>query len=108
MTEPEVGAWVTEHGAVICHIMRPSYIGSRVVFDCSTWSMRIFRVGILEAYIPHEGRMRSIIYTGSRQRTLLTHYPGIEIYECLPWDAYPERTKNWKTKEFEPVQMSMW
>lgn len=109
MTEPDVGEYVRSTGATICHIMRPHYIGQKVLFDCSTQSMRnLYKCGILEKYIPHEGRMRSIIYTGAKQRTLLTHYPGIEIYECLPWEAYSERAKRWTKKEYEPVQMSLW
>lgn len=109
MTEPEVGEYVRSTGAVICHIMRPSYIGQKVLYDCSTQSMRnLYKCGILEQYIPYEGRYRSVIYDGRKQRVLLTHYPGREIYECLPWDAYPERTKGWTQKEYEPVQMSLW
>ena len=91
--EPRMGSYVEKHGAVICHIMRPSYIGKKVVYDCSTQSHTWYRVGVLEQYIPYEGRMRSIINVGEGQRILLTHYPGREIYECLPWDAYPERMK---------------
>lgn len=89
--EPEVGAIVEETGAIICHIMRPGYIGQKVLYDCSTQSRRMFKCGILEKYIPYEGRYRSIIYTGTKQRTLLTHFPGREIYEPLPLDAYIER-----------------
>lgn len=68
-------------GANICHIMRPGYIGQLVCFDCSTQSHTWTQVGILEKYIPHEGTYRSIIYVGKPQRILLTHRPGIEIYE---------------------------
>ena len=35
LIEPEVGEYVTTHGAVICHIMRPGYIGKKVVYDVS-------------------------------------------------------------------------
>lgn len=91
--EPEVGECVKEHGAIICHIMRPSYIGKKVLIDQSTKSMRAYKCGVLEDYIPYEGHMRSIVYTGEKQRSLITHYPGIEIYECLPWEAYKERMK---------------
>ena len=80
--EPEVGAFVEECGAVIPHIMRPNYIGKKVLYDCSTESHTVFKCGILEDYVPYEGKMRSIIYTGKKQRALVTHYPGIEIYEC--------------------------
>lgn len=91
--EPAVGEYVTKHGANICHIMRPSYIGKKVCFDVSTQNHKIYQVGILEKYIPHEGYMRSVIYTGKKQRSLITHYPwtGADLFECLPWDAYPER-----------------
>lgn len=90
LPEPQVGAYVDRHGANICHIMRPSYIGRKVVYDCSTESHEWFRCGILEKYIPHEGRMRSIINVGTKQRILIDHYPGIEIYEWHPWH-YSER-----------------
>lgn len=76
-----------------CHIMRPNYIGQKVVYDCSTQNHRWYRVGILEKYIPHEGHMRSIIFVGERQRILLDHVLGREIYEPLQWEAYPERMK---------------
>ena len=68
-------------GSVICHIMRPGYIGKLVCYDCSTQSHEWTQVGILEDYIPFGGRYRSIIYVGKSQRILLTHYPGVEIYE---------------------------
>ena len=89
--EPEVGAYDTEHGQVICHIMRNSYIGEKVVYDCSTQSHKWYRVGILEKYFEREGVMRSVIYNGSKQRILYDHYEGREIFECLPWDAYTAR-----------------
>ncbi len=91
--EPEVGAIVEETGAIIPHIMRHGYIGEKILFDCSTQSRTLYQCGRLEKYIPYEGVTRSIIYTGKKQRTLLTHYEGINIYECLPWDKYPERMK---------------
>lgn len=93
--EPEVGEYVTEHGTNIPHIMRPGYIGKKVVIDCSTASRKWYQVGILEEYIPYEGTFRSIVYTGKKQRSLITHREGYgtELYECLPWDAYPERMK---------------
>jgi len=107
--EPEVGAFVPDRGAVICHIMRPHYIGQKVLFDCSTQSMKLYKCGILEKYIPYEGHYRSIIFTGKKQRSYITHYPGREIYECLPWDAYPERTKGWtKKEEPEHKQLCLW
>ncbi len=92
--EPDVGTYVTEHGANIPHIMRPSYIGRKVVYDCSTFSHRCYQVGILEKYIRRQDCdvMRSIIYTGKKQRILFDHWPGREIFECLPWNTYLERT----------------
>lgn len=101
--EPEVGAYLTEHGQVICHIMRPGYIGQKVCFDCSTQSLRLFKVGILEKILEDhywhltngqykmEPCDRVVIYTGTKQRSLISLMPGREIFECLPWDAYPER-----------------
>ena len=83
LTGPAVGEWVTEPGAAICHKMRPSYIGKKVLIDCSTESHKWFRVGILEDYIPYEGSWRSIIFTGKKQRSLVTHRNGIQIYEIL-------------------------
>lgn len=101
--EPEIGEIVHGHGQIICHIMRPSYIGKKVCFDVSTENNRnCFRVGILERIVPALYYNRddkpvetdiSIIFTGKRQRSYITHMPGREIYECLPWDAYPERMK---------------
>lgn len=100
--EPEVGAWVTKCGAVIPAIMRPSYIGKKVLMDKSTQSLTAYKVGILEKILPgtywKDGKEvkcdRSIVFDGSKQRNHITHMPGVEIYECLPWDAYPERMKN--------------
>lgn len=90
-TEPEVGEYVKEPGAVICHIMRRGYIGKKVLIDVSTTGMTMFQCGILEDYIPYEGRMRSIVFTGKKQRSLITHYPGIEIFEPMPWAWYEAR-----------------
>lgn len=80
------GEYVERWGAVIPHIMRPSFIGKMVVYDCSTQSHRWMRAGLLEDYIKYESWTRSIIYVGTKQRILYTHFPGREIYECLPWD----------------------
>ena len=96
--EPDVGEYVENPGAVIPHIMRPSYIGKKVCFDCSTESHSCYKVGILEKIVPsaywHGGRRidcdRSVIYTGKKQRSLITHMPGREIFEVLPWEAYQE------------------
>ncbi|MBQ6232828.1 MAG: hypothetical protein IJJ80_04915 [Clostridia bacterium] len=100
LIEPEVGEYVTTHGAVICHIMRPGYIGKKVVYDVSTQSMPdLCKVGILEKYIwnDFEHCWRSVIYHGNKQRALIDHAPwntgSGQIYECLPWDRYPERQK---------------
>lgn len=102
--EPEVGEWVDEHGAVICHVMLESYIGKKVVMDKSTSSHQWFKVGILEKIIPdfyykmsEAGEYeqvpcdRLIVYDGTRQRNHIKLMPGTEVFECLPWDAYPER-----------------
>lgn len=104
--EPAVGEWVEKHGAVISHIMLESYIGEKIVMDKSTTSHEWFRVGILEKIVPDiyyelydngEYRqvpsVRLVVYDGGKQRNLITMYPGINVYECLPWDAYPERMK---------------
>ncbi len=91
--EPEIGAWVETHGAVIPHIMRPHYIGKKVVMDKSTASRTWFRVGILERYFPNGTYYRAVIFDGDRQRQLIDFWPGVEIYECLPWGEYPERMK---------------
>ena len=85
--EPNVGEYVERSGAVICHIMIPSYIGHKVLYDCSTDSQRCFRCGILEKYIPYEGSMRCVIYIGKKQRALVTRRDGHgNIFETLPWD----------------------
>lgn len=98
--EPDIGEYTHECGAVICHIMRPGYIGKKVLVDVSTQSLRnLFRCGILEDYIPYEGRMRSIVNVGDRQRLLITHYPGVEIHECLPWHRYENRMQNIGAKQ---------
>lgn len=91
--EPEVGEWVENHGANICHIMRSSYIGKKVIMDKSTENHKWFQCGILEKYFFNagSGRWRGVIYHGERQRALYDFFPGHEIFECLPWDAYPKR-----------------
>lgn len=107
LTEPAVGETVSSTGAVIPHIMRSAYIGKKVLYNISTQSMRCYRCGVLEEYIPYEGKTRSVIFYGKKQRALVTHYAGVNIYECLPWDAYPERAKAWKQAEITPVQLSL-
>lgn len=103
--EPDIGALVAERGVVIPHIMRRSYIGKKVCFDVSTQHRRCFRVGVLEEVLDDfyfelkDGEYkkvpcdRVVIFTGKRQRSLISLMPGIEINECLPWEAYPERNK---------------
>lgn len=81
----EPGDRVKTHGAVICHIMRSAFIGKTVVVDKSTQSMDVFVAGILEDYIPYGNTYRSIVYIGEKQRQLITHMPGVEIYELQPW-----------------------
>lgn len=102
--EPEPGAIVTKTGAVIPHVMQDSYIGEKVCFDVSTQSKRAYRVGILEKLLPdHYYRLvgkeyvktpcrRAVIFTGKKQRSLLSLYDsGGQLFEVLPWNAYPER-----------------
>jgi len=103
LPEPEVGEYVDKHGAVICHIMRKGCIGHKIIYDCSTQSHKWYRCGILEKYILHENHMRSIINVGEKQRILLDHFPGIEIYECLPWNAYTKRNEALKMHRLKEV-----
>ena len=79
--DPEVGEYVEDHGIIICHCMRKGYIGRKILVDKSTSGHDWFQVGILEDYIPYEGRWRSIVYVGEKQRLLVTHYPGVDIFE---------------------------
>lgn len=81
--EPEVGDYLEDCGPVICRIMRPSYIGRKVLIDVSTCGHVWYQVGILEKVIEHEGHERSIVFVGQRQRKLIDHVPwnGAEIYE---------------------------
>lgn len=100
MREPEVGEYVTTTGAVICHIMRPTYIGKKVLYDVSTQSRTLYQCGILEDYFPHEGGYRSVIYYGKKQRALINHRYGLNIFEPLPWDAYLARNDALKRRNF--------
>ena len=92
--DPQPGEWVKEHGQVIRHIMRRSYIGKKIVMDKSTQSQKAFKVGILERvdtsfYYRGDQKIecdRSVIYDGSRQRSYILHMPGQEIYELYPFD----------------------
>lgn len=106
LTEPAVGEYVQSAGAVIPHIMRTGFIGRKVLYDVSTESNRCYQCGILEAYIPYEGRWRSVIYYGKKQRALVTHYSEVEIFEPLPWDAYPARAVLMHADP-KPVQLSL-
>lgn len=103
LPEYEVGEYVTITGAIIPHIMRPSYIGKKILIDVSTQHMTLYQVGILEKYIPHEGCYRSVVFTGERQRKLITHYPGREIYECRPWD-FERVMKNHESEQEQKQQ----
>lgn len=90
------GDYIESHGAVICHIMRPGYIGKMVAYDCSTESHKWIRVGILKDYIPYEGRWRSIIDVGKGRDhyILLTHYEGRNIYE-VPKREWESQARAW-------------
>jgi len=97
--EPEVGEYVKKCGAVIPHIMRRSYIGQKVLVNTSTQSLVSYKCGILKDVIKtfywHGDQRiecdRSIVSYGRNRESLITHMPGQEIYECLPWDAYEKR-----------------
>lgn len=89
--EPEVGEYVTEHGANIPHIMRPGYVGKKVIVDRSTQSHRWYQCGILEQYTECRGVMRSIVNIGKKDPLLIDHWPGTELFECLPYNAYTKR-----------------
>lgn len=78
------GDYVTEHGAVIDHICRPAYIGELIVMDKSTQSREWWQVGRLEKYFECRGVMRSVVYYGKEQRSLIDHFPGVEIFELTP------------------------
>lgn len=94
--EPEVGEYMDRTGANICHIMRPNYIGKKVLIDVSTQSHKWYLCGILERYFERDGHMRSVVYTGKKQRSLIDHVNGRTLYECKPWDF--ERVMKCKTK----------
>jgi hypothetical protein len=97
--EPAVGEYVEKCGAIIPHIMRRSYIGQKVLVDTSTQSRVSYKCGILKDVIKTfywrgDQRIecdRSIVSYGRSRESLITHMPGQEIYECLPWDAYEKR-----------------
>ena len=89
--EPDIGEYVEDHGAVIPHIMRPAYIGRKVIYDGSTVSHVWFRCGVLERYFFCEGKWRSVIRVGPRHTILLDHRPGVNIFEPRHGDEYPKR-----------------
>ena len=89
--EPEIGEYVDDHGMNICHIMRPSDVGQKVVYDCSTENHKWLRCGRLERYFLCRGVYRSVITVGKSQKILLDHINGRTIYEPLMWDEYPKR-----------------
>ena len=100
MVEPEVGEYVKECGAVIPHIMRKGYIGKKVLVDKSEEYRGSEEEMKLEKIVPArywgDGAWieceRSIVYTGEKQRSLISHYPWVpELREVLPWDAYERR-----------------
>lgn len=92
--EPKVGEFVEEAGPVIPHIMVKSYIGKKVLYDCSTQSHKWYRCGILEKYIPYEGSMRHVIRIGKKNYAYVTRrygeaasiYGTGNIYEIEPFD----------------------
>ncbi len=99
--EPDVGAWVETHGAVICHIMLPSYIGRKVVMDKSTQSHKWYKVGLLESvrngfYYHGDDKVPcdiAIVYDGGKQRNIINMALGGQLYECLPFHDYPKRER---------------
>lgn len=80
------GDYVTEHGAVIDHICRPAYIGELVVMDRCTESHEWWQVGRMEKYFYNDENecWRSVVYYGKEQRSLIDHFPGVEIFELTP------------------------
>lgn len=97
--EPNVGDFIRECGAAIPRIMRTGYIDQKVCYDISSEHNKpLYKVGILEEIIPYHDKERAIIYTGVKQRTLLTFYPGIEIYEIFPW-SWEERKENYEIQK---------
>ena len=104
--EPDVGEWLEHPGPVIPRIMLPGYIGKKILTDMSTQSHKWYKVGILEeirqgfcyqynACVNGEYKKMPcellIVFDGKKQRGMLNLTMGEVVYECLPWDAYPER-----------------
>ena len=96
------GMYVESYGPAIPHIMRPGFIGKCVVYDCSTVSHKWFIVGRLEKYVWNDDNKcwRSIIYIGQKQRSLIDHMWGREIYKPEPWDFEKRRMKKEIKNEF--------
>lgn len=105
--EPETGAWVYDHGPVIPHIMRPGFIGRKVVYTCGTQSKpNLCRVGILERYFynEHAECWRSVIDYGAKgHRTLIDHRNGREIYEVEDVDLVERARMARRIQIFPPV-----
>lgn len=91
LPEPFVGEFGKTHGQIICHVMRKGYTGKKVLIEVAAGT---FQCGILEEYaeMPN-GLMRSTVRVGNGLKYRITHRPGVEIFEPLPWDAYPERMR---------------
>lgn len=69
-----------DHGAAICHIMRPSYIGKKIVIDRSEPGCECYQVAILVDYIQLT-TPRAVVNTGKTETEVITFRPGVEIYE---------------------------
>lgn len=88
--EPNPGDWVEDHGELICRGQIESFLGKKIVMDCSTQSHEWYKVGIVEKILPaiyyHNGveteTVRVIVDDGKRTRCYITYIPGEErIYE---------------------------
>lgn len=79
-TELRAGEYVKDHGMVICHIMRPSYIGKKIVIDRSEPGRECYQVAILVDYIKLT-TPRAVVNTGKAEVEVITFRPGVEIYE---------------------------
>lgn len=79
-TELRAGEYVKDHGMVICHIMRPSYIGKKIVIDRSEPGCERYQVAILVDYIKLT-TPRAVVNTGKAEVEVITFRPGVEIFE---------------------------
>lgn len=86
-----MGDWVTEHGPVIPHIMRPSFIGELVVIDKSTISHEWYEVGRMEKYIECDGHMRSVIRIGKNHMNYIDDYLKPSIYNGTIYELSPKQ-----------------